>query len=1198
MAGRAAPRKIASFGVAVAAVAACALAQWPLEAQQQDVTKPATPGRPCRVRGVVESGGMPLPGASVTARDGDRVVAVTSTDVDGSYVLSVAPGSYIVRVELSAFASTDQAVTLGQPPCEAQSSARLGLVSRVPGYVPPAPVVASAGTAGPARGTDAPGTGRAGQNGRFGAGGRLGGANRFQSLTVQQSSAAEAAPETAVELTTGSLPADDPATRLLPPGFSTNAPQESVTVNGTFVDVDRNQMNDRIAALGRGEFGLAEGQQFGAGGQAGTQVGFGDAFGAGGGGAGGRGGPGGPGGFGFAGRGAGANRTQVSATYGLGGSMFDSAPYSLSDGAIQKDASQKPNYLQQNFSTTVGGALKIPHIYNGANRTTYNFSYTGSHNNNLVDQYGTVPSEAYRAGDFSASATAIIDPVTGNPFPGNQIPANRLNPASLALLRFIPTANVDSETRNYHLSDTSRSDSDQFTLRLTHSITAPQTGRGGRGGGRGGAQGAAQQPAAGRTTAAGQTAGGAQGGQTPGRGQNGAAGNGRGGRGNFQPPLNVSISANISYRRNTGDRSNIYPLLAGTTKGSTFSAPVTLNIRAGRSIHVISGTFSRTTSETLSPFAYTQDVAGQAGIQGVSTNPFDWGVPSLSFSTYTALRDTSPSQRHDHSWGLNYGLTRPSGTHTYRMGGSYQQQVSRTQSDSNARGSFTFTGLYTANGLSTVRDSGQDFADFLLGLPQQATRQYSLTPDNISSPVSIVGRQFNLYLQDDWRWKAKWTINYGLQYDFVAPYVETEGHMVNLDAAPDFTAVATVQPGDVGPYSGKYSSGLVNPDWNNLAPRVGLAWRTTNRSVIRAGYGLSYNSGAYATIARNLYQQPPFFQTGTSVGTLATPLTITDAFANIAASTITNNYGIDKNYELGLIHQWTTDYSRDLFRTWSMGATYFGTRGAHLDVLRAPNRGPTGLRISGVEAFTWQSSEGSSYMNGVALRLQKRQSHGISGTATYTLSRSRDNTTATGGSATVAQNDQDLEAEWALSNFDRRHQFNGTATLELPFGRNRHWLSTGGLLAAIAGGWSMSANLNWQSGTPLTARCSSCAADVATGVVGTLRADATGQAIALANPTIDAFFNKAAFAIPAAGTFGTSGRNVIIGPGSHVLNAQFTRDLALGQNRNVSINVNANNLLNTVNFASIDTNVNSLTFGQVLAVNGRRTVRVNLRFRF
>jgi hypothetical protein len=140
--------------------------------------------------------------------------------------------------------------------------------------------------------------------------------------------------------------------------------------------------------------------------------------------------------------------------------------------------------------------------------------------------------------------------------------------------------------------------------------------------------------------------------------------------------------------------------------------------------------------------------------------------------------------------------------------------------------------------------------------------------------------------------------------------------------------------------------------------------------------------------------------------------------------------------------------------------------------------------------------------------------------------------------------------------------------------------------------------VTWQSGTPLTPRCSSCAADVAQGVVGTLRADYTGAAVALDQPSIDQFFNTAAFAIPAAGTFGSAGRNVIIGPGSHLVNAQFTRDVTLGGTRGVSISVNTNNLLNTVNYQSIDTNVNSPTFGQVLSVNGRRTVRLSLRFRF
>jgi hypothetical protein len=100
------------------------------------------------------------------------------------------------------------------------------------------------------------------------------------------------------------------------------------------------------------------------------------------------------------------------------------------------------------------------------------------------------------------------------------------------------------------------------------------------------------------------------------------------------------------------------------------------------------------------------------------------------------------------------------------------------------------------------------------------------------------------------------------------------------------------------------------------------------------------------------------------------------------------------------------------------------------------------------------------------------------------------------------------------------------------------------------------------------------------------------------DPTIDRFFNTAAFSIPDAGTFGNSARNVIVGPGSRQLNAQVTRDVSLGGNRGVSIGIVANNLLNLVNYGTIDTNVNSPTFGQVLSVRGRRTVRLNLRFRF
>ena len=1213
---------VSSCGVAVAAVAALAIGQWqPVEAEQSPA---ALANRPCRVHGTVLGGDAPLPGATITARAGDQVAAVTSTDLDGGYLVALAPGTYTLHVQLSAFAPADREVTVGMPPCEATADMKLVLASRVPGYVRPVPgaAVAVAPAPGAGRGNGATagsgqpaapaaangqvaaatnpaaapqdataataGRGRgqgAGPGGRGGRGGVQ--AQRFQSLAVEQTAATTGGASEAV-LDVTSSNEQDPAARLLPAGFSPDAVMESVAVSGTMVEVDRNLLNDRLQALGRGEFGLAEGQQAGQPGQNSLLAQIGE--GAGRGGAGGAGGPGGGVGGGgrggggiLGGRGGAAGRLQVSATYGLGGSMFDSAPY-----ALRGEAPQKRDYLQQSFSTTIGGPVKIPGIYDGTNRTTFNFSYTGGRNSNLFDQYATVPSLAYRAGDFSASPVAIINPATGLPFDNNQIPIGMMSPSALALLRYFPEPNLSGDTRNFHVSDTTVSTTDTFALRFQHTFTQPQAGRGGGRGGAGGAGGRGGGAAGGAGAPAGRGAGAA------GQGRGGA-----GGRGVFQPPLDITMSATVNYRRNDGERSNVFPALAGTTKGTTLSVPVTVNVRQGRWMHAFSGSLSRTASSTLNNFAFVDNITGLAGIRGVATDPFDWGVPSLTFGTFTALRDTAPSRRTDTSWTLGYTVTRMVGNHNYRAGASYQQQLNKTQSDSNARGTFTFSGLYTAGGQNTVRGSGQDFADFLLGLPQQATRQYSVDVDNISSPIVIRGRGLSAFFQDDWRWKARWTINYGVQWDYTAPSTEINGHMVNLDVAPDFSAVSAVLPGETGLLSGTvFPSGLVRPDWNNLAPRIGAAWRASNREVVRFGYGLSYNSGAYSAIARNLYQQPPFFLTGTSIGSLASPLTLADPFANITASTVTNTYGIDPNYSLGLIHQWTADYSRDLFRTWAVGMTYIGTRGSNLDMLRAPNRGPTGLRIAGVQSFTWQSAEGLSHMNGISWRVQKRQARGISGSASYTYSRAWDNTTATGGGATVAQDDTNLAAEWGRSNFDRRHQLSGSLSVELPFGRNRPWLDQGGWLAMIVGDWSLSTNLSYQSGQPLTARCSTCASDIARGTGGTLRANYNGDAISLGDPTIDQYFNTSAFSIPASGTFGNSPRNLITGPGSKSMNMQISRDVALGGNRAVTINVNASNLLNLVNYAGIDTNVNSPTFGQVLSVNGRRSVRVNLRFRF
>lgn len=123
-------------------------------------------------------------------------------------------------------------------------------------------------------------------------------------------------------------------------------------------------------------------------------------------------------------------------------------------------------------------------------------------------------------------------------------------------------------------------------------------------------------------------------------------------------------------------------------------------------------------------------------------------------------------------------------------------------------------------------------------------------------------------------------------------------------------------------------------------------------------------------------------------------------------------------------------------------------------------------------------------------------------------------------------------------------------------------------------------------------------AEVARGTSGTLRANYTGGPIQINDPTIDRFFNTAAFTVPGSGTFGSASRNMIIGPGSRQLDAQLSRDIRLGGTRVLTVNLDASNLLNQVNYAAIDTVVNSPTFGQVVSVRPMRSMRMGLRFRF
>jgi hypothetical protein len=1085
----------------------------PLDAQQDGT---------CRVAGKATSGSTPLPGVSITASVDGSPKYTTSTDVDGTYHLALTPGAYQISAELTGFRRVDQPLTADA--CGRSIDFELTLTARVvrPQQPPPAQTT------------------------------QLSPSRRFETLTVQEQAT------TATESSPSPQGEDEAARLLLPPGFTTDGATQAVAVTGNMASLDRGMLADRFEAIGRGEFNpltgeFAEGFGPPAAAAFRGRGGPGEFQGpAGRGGPGGRGGGEGRGNFVVGGRGGRQNTYSGTVNYTFGGSPLDSAPYRLRPDAQIAERT----YVRQTAGGTIGGPVRLPHVYDGTRRTNFTLTFNSNRGGDLFDQYATVPSDEMRSGDFSDIGSTLVDPRTGIPFDGNRVPAALMSPSAAALLRFIPTANLPGSSRNFHYTTTTDSDTDNVSARVTHNFT-PNTARGGRGaGGRGG----------------------------------GAFGRGRGGRG--QQGTSVTLNAQMQYRRNLNERVNVFPMLGGNNRGSSFTLPLSLNIARRRMLHHVAVNFSRTSASTINRYANVENVAAAAGIHGVATDPFDWGVPSLSFAGFSGLNDLTPTSRRDRRFAVSYTWSRPLQRHMLRAGGDARWDTSDNRTDANARGAFVFTGLYTG-GAGAARNGGADFADFLLGLPQQASVQYG------PGLVRLRGRSYSLFAQDEWRRSSALTFNLGVRYELLRPFVETSGQMVNLDVTPDFTAAAPVLSGATGPFTGAFPAGLIGTDTNNVAPRLGVAWRIRPGTTVRGGYGVSFNSGSYPTIAQQMVAQPPFAVTNTAIGNLSGPLDLSDPLATASPSQTTNNYGVDRDYALGLVQSWNLDLSKELHEVWNVGLSYLHTRGSNLDIVRAPNRGPTGLRIEGVQPFLWQTSEGSSRLHAVTFRGRRRPVHGVGFGATYTLGRSRDNASSMGGGGTnVAQDDRNLAAEWALSTFDRRHQFSSESTIELPFGPNRRWLNRGGFWAALFENWRATANVVWQSGTPYTPRVRGAASDVARGTNGTLRANYDGQSLGVPVPTIDLFFNTAAFSVPAPGTFGSAARNLIIGPGSRLLNAQFARDVRFGNTRTLSIQLDANNLLNLVNYGAIDTVVNSPTFGQVLSVRPMRSMRINVRFRF
>ena len=1104
---------------------------------QQPATAPT-----CQIKGTVVGLAVPLPGVAITARRGEAVQTATSTGVDGTYSLNLPDASYQISIDLTGFDRVERELTVSRESgCPQPLDLTLTLTPRTTTQA------ASAGRAGGPNGGRAAGANGA-QPGQP-AGGRAGGQGRFETLEVTEDS-------DVAGVDTRTFEAQGPvADSLLPPGFGSEALADAIAITGDAARVDRGQLNDRRDAFNRGEFNFND-QRGGDGGFGGnpTLAGIGGEQG----GRGGRGG--GNNNFQLGGRGGRQNRIQGNFNYTFEGSALNAAPRQLRS----EVAGTEQPYNNQTFSGQLGGPLKIPGILpNTNNSSQIRLNFNTRRGGNAFDQYATVPTDAMRAGDFSSSTIPLIDPTTGNPFENNQIPADRISPQALALLQYYPAPNLSGNTRNYHYATSNASTSNQVQVQFQHNFSGQAAG--GRNGG------PQQQSNAGRA----------------GRGQR-----------LLTTRTNVNMNVSLTYQQSDADQLNVFTTLGGRRETSQFNIPVTFQVQRGRIQHRFGVTYNHSSSETMNRFSGINDVANSIGIQGISQDPFAWGLPRLSFSSISGLSDVTPSLQTADRYSAQYTWRRPVGrAHSVQFGGDYRHDITTTNTESNANGSFVFTGLYTSGGGQLGGLTGYDFADFLLGMPQQASIQYG------PGETTLTGRSMGLFVQDDWRMLPSLTMQLGVRYDLLWPFVEENGQLVNLDVTPDFTGAAPVVAGEMGALSGvAYPAALIQTDTNNVSPKLAAAWRAPTGLVVNTSYEVNYNSGTYSGIARQLAQQPPFATTGTNIGSLSTALLMESALTGIPISDTRNNYGIDPNYVLGLVQQSVINVSRDLWTSYQVSANYTHTRGSNLEIVRAPNRDADGLRIEGVQPFTWTTAEGRSVLNSAAFQFNKRDSGGIGYSLQYTLAKSRDNSPSIGGggggTGNIAQNDQDIDSEWGLSNFDQRHRFQAQLRFDLPFGQGRRFLNNGGFGAGVLDRWRLTANFSANSGQPRTVTVRGASRDIASGVNGALRADYTGLPTDISDPTIDQWFNTDAFTIPAAGAFGSSPRNVIVGPGSKNLNLTINRNVALGSNRNVQINVGINNVLNLANYTGIDTNVNSPTFGQITGISQPRRATLNLRFQY
>ena len=798
------------------------------------------------------------------------------------------------------------------------------------------------------------------------------------------------------------------------------------------------------------------------------------------------------------------------------------------------------------FATGVPKAQFIRNEFGGSmggpikkNKAFFFGSYEGFKYRSAATRQSAMPTADLLNGDFSG-LPPVIDPETGLPFPNNQIPTSRFSSVSQAFFPYFSSPNIPTSAA--------------AGLGVNYRVNLPSV-------------------------------------QDNNRYQ---------GRVDYDLNAKNIISGRYYIVRQTPNTS------PGTTeKFGGLSAPATNQNLAITYTRILSPSLVN-----LATFGWARETDQRSSLQNYGLQPSTLisglppsltglgGLPSIAITGFTGFNDNAGSGDTIPTYQFNDVMTWVKGAHTIKGGFSWLRwQFLNFQNPPPGHGSFSFTGRYTGN----------PFADFLLGDLSASARPVA------GLRGSPTNDRYGMFIQDSWKTTQRLTLNMGVRYDLATLFQNTTGNMANY--YPDLNQVVILKGQDTGLFPGLpivsgssvgiNTGNYIGNDLNRISPRIGFAYSAMDngRLVVRGGYGIYYDYMPWKFGSWWTALQPPWSGSQSfepQAGTTPT-LTFADPFPSGSGSvpSAVSVYALPRNYQYPMTNEWNFTLESQLSNSMSVRATYLGTETQHAGQLfnlndPVPAPGPVQPRrpyqpfgainlFANGETRNEQSLQLSAirrFTSGLSFQVEYAWTKELLGSQ-YDLSAPTDN--------------RNISLDRGNSPFIRQQYVVANYVYNLPFGSGKRFLSTlSGPLDAILGGWSTSGIVTLASGLPYSVYFTSS-------VEGwpSSRADIVGNP-GVSNPSINGWFNPAAYAVPQPFAYGNSAPNSLFGPGYSNWDMSLFKDFRLNERFRLEFRSDFFNALNHPSFSNPASNISEPTqVGQIFSTSSDpRSIQFALRLSF